>query len=223
VVSRFVPALRFHWLTRYYDAVVAVTTRERTIKQALVAQADIRPGQHVLDLACGTGTLAVWIKQACPQTDVVGLDADREILSLAARKADFADVLIQFQEGMSRSLPYPDEHFDRVVSSLFFHHLSWRDKERTIQEIFRILRPGGELHIADWGEAANLAMRVLFVSVQLLDGFANTRDSVTGKLVDLFQLSGFDEVSKGCQYNTIFGTLAIYRAVKPGQSLRQPT
>ncbi len=214
--SKYVPALGFRWLTPYYDTVVGVTTRERTFKQALIRQANIEPGQHVLDLACGTGTLSVWIKEAYPQTDVVGVDGDSAVLSLAARKAERAAVSVQFDEAMSYDLPYSDAHFDRVVSSLFFHHLSWEDKGRTVQEIYRILRPGAQLHVADWGKATNIVTRGLFVSIQLLDGFKNTQDNVTGKLIELFEHAGFVEVSQRQTFSTIFGTMALYSAVKPG-------
>ena len=60
---KYVPALGYHWLTPYYDAVVGTTTRERSFKHALIKQAGFEPGQQVLDLASGTGTLAIWIKQ----------------------------------------------------------------------------------------------------------------------------------------------------------------
>ncbi len=214
--SKYVPALGFRWLTPYYDTAVGVTTRERTFKQALIRQANIEPGQHVLDLACGTGTLSIWIKEAYPQTDVLGVDGDSAVLSLAARKAERAAVSVQFDEAMSYDLPYPDAHFDRVVSSLFFHHLSWEDKGRTVQEIYRILRPGAQLHVADWGKATNIVTRGLFVSIQLLDGFKNTQDNVTGKLTELFEHAGFVEVSQRQTFSTIFGTMALYSAVKPG-------
>ena len=214
--SKYVPALGFRWLTPYYDIAVGVTTRERTFKQALIRQANIEPGQHVLDLACGTGTLSIWIKEAYPQTDVVGVDGDSAILSLAARKAEQAADLVQFDEAMSYDLPYSDAHFDRVVSSLFFHHLSWEDKGRTVQEIYRILRPGAQLHVADWGKATNIVTRGLFVFTQLLDGFKNTQDNVTGKLIELFEHAGFVEVSQRQTFSTIFGTMALYSAVKPG-------
>ncbi len=214
--SKYVPALGFRWLTPYYDTVVGVTTRERTFKQALIRQANIEPGQHVLDLACGTGTLSIWIKEAYPQTDVVGVDGDSAVLSLAARKAERAAVSVQFDEAMSYDLPYSDAHFDRVVSSLFFHHLSWEDKGRTVQEIYRILRPGAQLHVADWGKATNIVTRGLFVSIQLLDGFKNTQDNVTGKLIELFEHAGFVEVSQRQTFSTIFGTMALYSADKPG-------
>ena len=62
----FVPALGFDWLTRFYDPFVGLLLRERTLKQRLIDQAGIKPGQEVLDLGCGTGTLAIMVKQACP-------------------------------------------------------------------------------------------------------------------------------------------------------------
>jgi len=82
------------------------------------------------------------IKQHQPQVNVTGVDGDTAILSLATRKAQKTDVPVQFDHALSYSLPYPDAHFDRVVSSLLFHHLSWEDKERTAKELFRVLKPG---------------------------------------------------------------------------------
>ncbi|MDP2323497.1 MAG: methyltransferase domain-containing protein [Gammaproteobacteria bacterium] len=213
--SLYVPALRFRWLTPAYDVVVRATTRERAFKVALVDQAKIANGQRVLDLACGTGTLSILIKQRCPQATVTGIDGDPDILLIASRKAAEAAVPIQFDHGLSWQLPYPDAHFNRVVSSLFFHHLSWRDKERTVRELFRVLRPGGELHVADWGCPTGPVMRAAFVTVQLLDGFANTRDNVQGKLMSLFESAGFSEVTQTSTFSTVLGTLALYRAVKP--------
>ena len=212
---KYVPALGFHWLTPYYDAVVGTTTRERSFKHALIKQARFGPGQRVLDLASGTGTLAIWIKQYQPQANVTGVDGDPAILSLATHKAQKANVSVQFDRALSYSLPYPAAHFDRVVSSLFLHHLSWENKERTVQELFRVLKPGAELHVADWGRAGNILMRGLFLLVQLLDGFKNTQDNVSGKLVTLFEQAGFVDVMQRQTFSTIYGTMALYSAVKP--------
>jgi len=121
---------------------------------------------------------------------------------------------VQFDRALSYSLPYPAAHFDRVVSSLFFHHLSWENKERTAQELFRILKPGAELQVADWGRADNALMRGLFLVVQLLDGFKNTQDNVSGKLITLFEHAGFVEVVQRQTFDTIYGTMALYSAVK---------
>lgn len=213
--GNYVPALRFRWLTPYYDAVVGITTRERTFKAALVAQAGLASGHQVLDLACGTGTLSIWAKQALPDIAMLGVDGDPDILSIARQKAIQADAEVEFDTAMSYDLPYPDAHFDRVLSSLFFHHLSLNDKVRTAREVYRVLKPGGQLHVADWGRAENLAMRGLFVFVQFLDGFANTRDNVNGKLVGVFEEAGLSNVTEHQTFRTMFGTLALYSGDKP--------
>ncbi|GIW44746.1 MAG: hypothetical protein KatS3mg077_2028 [Candidatus Binatia bacterium] len=213
--SNYVPALGFRWLTPYYDVVVGLTTRERAFKRALIGQADIRPGQRVLDLGCGTGTLSVWIAQSCPEADIVGVDGDREALAIAKEKAERAGVAVRFDEAMADELPYPDEHFDRVLASLFFHHLSRSAKERTIREVCRVLRPGGRLHVADWGRPSNALMRMLFFPVQLLDGFSNTQDHVEGRLPELLRSGGFVDVAEGPTFATMLGTMALYSAAKP--------
>jgi 2-polyprenyl-3-methyl-5-hydroxy-6-metoxy-1,4-benzoquinol methylase len=213
--SKYVPALGFHCLTPFYDAIVRTTGREHTVKQALIGQAQLEPDQQVLDLASGTGTLAIWIKQNQPRAKVTGIDADPEIIAIASRKARKAKVSVQFDQALSYHLPYPAAQFDRVFSTMFFHHLAWQDKVRTTQEVFRVLKPGAELHLADWGRAANICMRGLFLTVQLLDGFINTQDHVQGKLITLFEQNGFVDVSQWQSFNTIYGTIAVYRATKP--------
>ena len=213
----YLPALRFRWLTPFYDWISATTIRERRFKQALIKQAHLEPGQQVLDLGSGTGTLAIWIKQHQPLAEVTGVDCDTDILAIAAKKAKQANVSVQFDRALSYGLPYPDEYFDRVVSTLFFHHLSWEEKERTALELFRILKPAAQLHIADFGRAASPLMRTLFLMVQLFDGFKCTRDNVAGNLPALFEQAGFVDVREMKSLNTIFGTIAIYSAVKPGE------
>lgn len=213
--ANYVPALGFHWLTPFYDVVIGATTRERSFKQALIQQADFAPNQEVLDLASGTGTLAIWIKTAHPQVNITGVDGDPAILSLATQKAVNAGVSVQFKQALSYDLPYSDASFDRVVSSLFFHHLSWENKERTAQELLRVLKPGAQLHIADWGQADNALMRGLFYSIQLLDGFKNTQDNVRGKLINLFKNAGFIDVTQQKTFSTMYGTMSLYRAFKP--------
>lgn len=208
----YVPALGFHFLTPAYDVVVRHTTRERAFKSALIQQARIEGGYRVLDLACGTGTLAIAMKRQCPNAEILGIDGDRAMLEIARRKARAAQVDIAFNQGLSFALPCRDAHFDRVTSSLFFHHLSWPDKVRTALELHRVLRPGGELHVADWGRASGMVMRAAFLCVQVLDGFANTRDNVAGRLPELFEGVGFQEVAETQSLATPLGTMSLYRA-----------
>ncbi len=100
-----------------------------------MTQACIQPEQRVLDLACGTGTLAIWLKQSCPEAEIVCVGGDDRILSIARHKAEIAGLDIEFHRAFSHALPYLDECFDQVTSSLFFHHLSWADKQRTAREL----------------------------------------------------------------------------------------
>jgi ubiquinone/menaquinone biosynthesis C-methylase UbiE len=213
--GRYVPALGHAWLTSLYDPIVALTTRERTFKERLIRQAAIGARDRVLDLGCGTGTLALWVKETVEGARVAGVDGDEKVLSVARRKALRSGFKPRFDRGLAFSLPYQDGSFDRVLSSLFFHHLSREDKLWALQETFRVLRPGGELHVADWGRPASLLMRLLFTAVRILDGFENTRDNVEGLLPGLIEQAGFERVSLRGGIATVFGTLALYGARKP--------
>ncbi|MGH8629956.1 MAG: methyltransferase domain-containing protein [Burkholderiales bacterium] len=213
--ERYVPALAYSWLTPAYDAVVRYTTRERLFKAALLGQAGLVNGQRVLDLACGTGTLTVAAKQQVPGAEIVGLDGDPAILARARAKAEHAGTAIRFDQALSYEMPYADASFDRVLSSLFFHHLSAEGKRRTFTEIHRVLKPGGELHVADWGQAANPLMRLAFLGIQLLDGFTNTADNVRGRLPEFMREAGFPEVREIRRFTTMWGTLSLYRARRP--------
>jgi len=85
----------------------------------------------------------------------------------------------------------------------------------TIDEMYRIMKPGGQLHVADWGKPTNMIMRFLFYFIQILDGFNTTSDNAKGLLPVLFRQCGFDSVEVCKNFSTIFGTMSLYRAVKP--------
>lgn len=214
-MAKFIPALRFDALTRFYDPVVALTTREREFKSRLVEQVALHPGQRVLDVGCGTATLTLMLKRSCPDADVVGVDGDPKTLAIAQRKATAAGLDIQLREGLSWSLGVPDASFDHVTSSLLFHHLDADGKMRSLESIHRALKPGGQLHLADWGRAHDPFMRAAFLSVQLLDGFATTRDNVRGLLPDYMARAGFDRVEETTRLRTPLGSISLYRAVHP--------
>ena len=210
----FIPALRFQALTRFYDPVVRLTTRERRVKKALLDTAAVPAGGTVLDLGCGTGTMTRWIKQEHPDARVIGLDADPYILAIACEKASRAGVEIEFVEANAADIPLQENSVQRVVSSLFFHHLRPDSKEQVLTEIFRVLEANGELHISDWGKPSNGLMRALFFFVQLLDGFACTRDNVAGRLPGFVKAAGARQVHNYDGYDTVLGTLRLLRAIK---------
>lgn len=215
VDTKYIPALGVGWLTPVYDAVVALTTRERRFRNLLIDQVAPPSGIELLDLGCGTGSLAIGIKRRHPTTRITGVDGDPKVLQLAARKTAREGVEVHFDRALANALPYPDASFDRVVSSLFFHHLSWRAKQEAAAEALRVLRPGGELHVVDWGRPNNGLMRLLFLVVQFVDGFESTSDNVAGRLVELFASVGFEGAVRTATLNTPLGTLSVYRAARP--------
>jgi SAM-dependent methyltransferase len=213
--GRYIPALGFGWLTRFYDPIVRATLREEKFKRLLMDQARIVSRHRVLDLGCGTATLTILVKQAHPDAEVVGLDVDPGILAVAHQKISAARVVVTLREGRAWEAPFGPHSFDRVLSSLVLHHLTSEDKRRTLAHVRELLRPRGELHVADWGEAKNLFMRIAFLGVQLLDGFETTADNVAGRLVPMMEEAGFVSVAETRREPTVFGTLSLYRAVAP--------
>ena len=213
--DEYIPALKYRLLTSLYDPLLYWVLRESKFKRCLVEQAGIESGHQVLDLGCGTGTLALLIKRTQQEAEVVGLDGDPKVLEIAKAKVARSGQEITMDYGMAFDLPYPDDSFDRVLSSLLFHHLTRENKVRTLTEVFRVLRPGGQLHLADWGKPSNISMRIAFLSVQMLDGFETTADNVNGLLPELLSSAGFEEAQESAQYMTISGTLSLYRARKP--------
>jgi ubiquinone/menaquinone biosynthesis C-methylase UbiE len=211
----YLPAVRFNFLTPVFDVFVKGTTRERTFKQKLLDQAQLEAGFDVLDLGSGSGTLALWAKQREPGLRIRGLDGDPAIIAQAERKAARAGAEIPFDEGMSYELPYDDASFDRVLSSLFFHHLILRDKERTIAELARVLRAGGELHVADWGEPRSVPAKLGALAIRKFDGDAPTRDNLAGRLPQLFEAGGLVDARERARVAAPLGVVSLYSAHRP--------
>jgi ubiquinone/menaquinone biosynthesis C-methylase UbiE len=208
----YLPALRFRALTPLFDGVVRTTMREQRFKAMLLDRADLRPGQRVLDLGCGTGTLALMAAEREPGLELVGLDADPQILARARRKAAAAGAAIRFDEGLSTELPYEDESFDRVCSTLFFHHLTSADKVSTAAEVARVLKPGGRLHVADFGPPGDPLMQVAFLIVRLFDGREQTQANLDGELPAIFERGGLADAGSEASLRTFMGRLHLYRA-----------
>jgi ubiquinone/menaquinone biosynthesis C-methylase UbiE len=181
----------------------------------LLERAAIGDGERVLDLACGTGTLAIEIKKEASKAKVSALDADPAILARARAKASEAGVKIAFDQGFSNELPYEARSFDVVVSTLFFHHLGDEAKADTAEEIRRVLKPGGRILIADWGRPQDPAMRMAFLGVQLLDGFRTTSSNVAGRLPDFLRDAKLKRVSVLDRMRTPLGTIEIVSARRP--------
>lgn len=170
--DRYIPALLFRWLTPLYDPLLRWAMQEERFRRALINQVDIQPGYQLLDLGCGTGTLTVLMAQTQPKAHVLGLDGDAEVLDIAQRKAERAGTAVGWVQGMADALPYPADTLDRVVTSLMVHHLTTENKRRTLAEAYRVLRPGGELHVLDFGPPRTVYTQLLALLFRHLEEVA---------------------------------------------------
>jgi len=141
---------------RFYDflAWAVMLGREGAFRQKVIELARLQPGESVLDVGCGTGTLAIAAKRHVGSTGrVCGIDASPEMISRAGGKARKAGLKIEFKNGVIEALAFPDAQFDAVLSTLMLHHLPRRLREHGAREIRRVLKPGGRVLVVDFGEA----------------------------------------------------------------------
>jgi SAM-dependent methyltransferase len=208
--DRFIPALRFGWLTGLFDPVSKLTAREGTFKRRVLERAAPAEGERVLDVACGTGTLALSAARSARNVRVTGVDGDPAILERARAKAGNE---VTFDQGLSTELPYEDGRFDVVLSTLFFHHLSDEAKLRSAEEVRRVLRPAGRVVIGDLGRPQDPFMRVaVLLTVQMLDGFDVTSGNVAGRLPATLRDAGLEGVCVTDRMRAPIGTLEIVTA-----------
>ncbi|MDO9303444.1 MAG: methyltransferase domain-containing protein, partial [Anaerolineales bacterium] len=205
--SHYVPAFGIHWLTPFYDSFAKPFAD--SFRRRLIQQANIQPGQRVLDLGCGTGLLTIMLKRSIPDARVTGLDGDEEVLNIARDKSRGTD--IQWDHAFATDLPYPDQSFDAVVSSFVTHHLTSADKARTFQEVRRVLRPDGGFHIVDFGPPFNILTRA---QASVMKNLERTVDNFAGRILPMLTEAGFGEVKEAGHVITFFGPVAFYRAVK---------
>lgn len=147
--------LVLHGASRYDLMVWLVTLgREKELREKLVRLAHLEPGERVLDVGCGTGTLAIAAKRRVgPAGAVCGIDASPEMIARAAKKARKAGVEIDFRSAAAQALPFPDAHFDAVLSTVMLHHLSRKGREECAREMKRVLKPGGRVLAVDFGSS----------------------------------------------------------------------
>ena len=198
----FLPAAGRDVFLPLYDPMVRLLGFGRAAHE-LISQANVEPGQRVLDVGCGTGTLVVMLKRQFSNVQVVGLDPDAKALRRAQSKVRRAAVSVQLDEGFSDNLSYQDGSFDRVFCSFMFHHLDEQQRERTSREVLRVLKPGGSFHLLDFvsnGETHGFFER-------LMAGHALMKTNTNERILKLMRRAGFTNVMKVKESSMLFGVM----------------
>jgi ubiquinone/menaquinone biosynthesis C-methylase UbiE len=207
----YLPAAGHHWSLPLYDPLVKLLGGNAA-RALLLEQAAVRPGHRVLDIGCGTGSLLMLIKSKHPNVEAVGLDPDPRALERARRKARRAAFSIQLDQGFSDELPYPEGAFDRVFSSFMLHHLEPAEKETTLREVRRVLRPGARFHLLDFAtpdsDSAGPLARRLHSSHRL-------KDNSDEQILSLMRRAGLSDAQRVAGRSLLIGHIAYYEALVP--------
>lgn len=191
----YLPAAGHDLLLPAYDLLTWVLG-SRPVYDRLIAQASLFDGARVLEVGCGTGLVTLRATRVAPGADVTALDPDPRALQRASRKVGDRPG-VHFEQGYAQQLPYAEHTFDRVLSSMMLHHLDHDVKAAALSEAFRVLKPGGEMHVVD-----------------VIHGHGQVQ-TTAGEVPDLMRLSGFDCSVMGTRTLRFFGPVQFCRGVKP--------
>lgn len=185
--------------------------KEDAIREMTVKLANVKLGDRILDAGCGTGSLAIRLKQRFgPDIEVIGLDASPEMIGMAEFKAEEADLAIPFRVGLMEDLPFPDCYFDRVIASLVLHHLPKNIKQQAFTEIARVLKAGGTFLAVDFEPPENRVLNRLWIRI----GGAEVMLPPIRELGGMLEHAGFVDVAaertEFRRISYIMGTLRQY-------------
>ena len=193
----------------YYDFVTNFMTLGQAprLRRATVDQALINPGDSVLDVGCGTGEVTLAAKKRAGDGHVYGIDPSPEMIAVARKKAARKGLNIDFRVGVIEALPFPDSSLDVVTSSLMMHHLPEDLKVRGLAEIYRVLKPGGRLLIADFMRPTGSFLNHLFIAFTRHQGLQKGIEDMQS----LLRKAGFGQITQAEEKVLVIG---FVRAVK---------
>ena len=207
----FIPAAGHDFALPLYDPFARLFGVD-ALRRELIERANLQPMQRVLDVGCGTGTLVIAAKRACPEAVVTGVDPDPRALERACRKAARAGAGVRFERAYGDALPFGNAAFAHVFSSLMLHHLDPNAQQGLIAEVRRVLEPGGSFHLLDLARTAHGG----HVSFRRLH-HAGPRPHVQAEqeVRRMLAQAGFSDVTRGAERRLLWTPLLSYVARAP--------
>jgi len=179
-----------------YDLLLWLITfgKERRFREQVLDLVALVPGESVLDVGCGTGTMAIAAKRRVGKSGCIyGVDASLEMITWADRKARKARVDVTFKNGLAEALPFPDARFDVVLSTIMLHHFPSKARRQAVDEMRRVLKPGGRILVVDFEGDAEQNTKHLFKTFhRRRHGHVKARD-----VVEIIGEAGFNIVDSG--------------------------
>jgi ubiquinone/menaquinone biosynthesis C-methylase UbiE len=186
-----------------YDSYMRKVTlgREKKLREMTVDLAQVKPGESVLEIGCGTGSLTLTAKRRVGSAgEAFGIDLIPGMIAVSQRKAAEANEKIAFQQGSIDNLPFPDNRFDVVLCSFMIFHMSDDTRRKGIVEIRRVLKPGGRLLVLDMAVPAQPLQKAI---AKML--FGGMLEHELRELSPLMEASGFSDIELGSASFSILG------------------
>ncbi len=204
----YIPALRLHALTKLYDPLIERWMAMGRLRAAVIEALDLHPGLRLLELGSGPGRLAIEIAHRYPDVVIDAVDADPAMVEQAKRNAGAASVSINFQQADITQLPELGR-YDRICSTLVFHHLKPAGKQAALQTTRQLLYPQGRLVIADFGRPRGRLQWLLASIIHPLDGIENTLPHRDGRFEALLHTT-FSTAQSLAVWETLVGTIELF-------------
>src|SRR4051794_34783048 len=219
----FKPALAFGVLTPLFDMATALLGFGGRCAEQVAGLADVRPGDSVLDLGCGTGRVLAALANRQQSARFVGVDPDPRVLAIARRRLEEVGATVELRRGYAHELAFSAGTFDLVLSTLVFHPLPDDTKRATIAEVARVLRPGGRFLLIDFSRPETVVPRTLLRLGSVFDGRANLRANLAGRLPLMLHEAGFQVAEVRPPYHAVRYLLARPLSASPTARVPPPS
>lgn len=198
------------WLAPYYNTVCRVAGINAGFRERTIATAELRHGERVLDIGCGTGVLTRLAADTVGREgEATGIDAAADMIRIARQEAREVGSTARFELAAVERLPFSDRAYDVVFLSFVIHCLPTDVKRIGLSEVWRVLKANGRLVVVDLDRPRNAILRALLWPFTRSLFFG---DHLRGRLPEFLKEAGFSSISEAGRWS---GLVAVWVACKP--------